>query len=86
LAREGAPTEVNGEKGGFTPVGLMEWWNIQFKFNPIVERLYVFDYYSSIPIFHDLEVNILRRQRKKKKRCMPAIQEEGDLLCLTRGV
>jgi hypothetical protein len=53
----------------------MEWWNIEFIFILIAERLYVFDHYSSIPIFHDLEVNIIRRQRKKKKRCMPAIQE-----------
>ena len=83
--REGAPTEADGGKGGFAPVGLMEWWNIEFKFNLMVERLYVFDYYSTIPIFHDLEVNILRRQRKKKKRCMPTIQEEEHFLCLTGG-
>jgi hypothetical protein len=63
----------------------MEWWNIEFIFNLIAERLYVFDHYSSIPIFHDLEVNILRRKRNKKKRCMPAIQEEGHFLCLTGG-
>ena len=63
------------EKGGLAPVGLMEWWNIEFIFNLIAERLYVFDHYSSIPIFHNLEVNIIRRHRKKKKRCMPAIQE-----------
>ena len=83
--KEGAPTETDGGKGGFAPVGLMEWLNIEFKFNLMVERLYVFDYYSTIPIFHDLEVNILRRQRKKKKRCMPAIQEEEHFLCLTGG-
>jgi hypothetical protein len=63
------------EKGGFAPVGLMEWWNIEFIFNLIAERLYVFDHYSSIPIFHVLEVDIIRRHRKRKKRCMPANQE-----------
>jgi hypothetical protein len=83
--REGAPTEADGGKGGFAPVGLMEWWNIEFIFNLIAERLYVFDHYSSIPIFHDLEVNIIRRQRKKKKRCMPAIQEGRPFSLLTGG-
>jgi hypothetical protein len=58
--REGAPTEADGGKGGFAPV--------EFIFNLIAERLYVFDHYSSIPIFHDLEVNIIRRQRKKKEK------------------
>jgi len=81
--QEGAPTEADGGKGGFAPVGLMEWWNIEFIFNLIAERLYVFDHYSSIPIFHDLEVNIIRRQRKKKKRCMPAIQEGRPFSLLT---
>jgi hypothetical protein len=73
------------EKGGFAPVGLMEWWNIEFRFNLIAKRLYVFDHYSSIPIFHDLGVNIIRRQRKKKKRCTPAIQERGHFPCLAGG-
>jgi len=73
------------EKGGFAPVGLMEWWNIEFIFNLIGKRLYVFDHYSNIPIFHDLEVNIIRRQRKKKKRCMPAIKEEMEFSCLAGG-
>ena len=70
------------EKGGFAPVGLMEWWNIGFIFNLIAERLYVFGHYSSIP---DLEVNVIRRQRKKKKRCMPAIQEGRQFPYLVRG-
>jgi hypothetical protein len=63
----------------------MEWWNIEFIFNLLQQRICVFDHYSSIPIFHDLEVNIIRRQRKKKKRCMPAIQEGRQFPYLVGG-
>jgi len=83
--RRGRQQKPMEEKGGFAPVGLMEWWNIEFIFNLIGKRLYVFDHYSNIPIFHDLEVNIIRRQRKKKKRCIPAIQEGRQSSYFVRG-
>jgi hypothetical protein len=64
----------------------MEWWNIEFIFNLLQQRLCVFDHYSSIPIFHDLEVNIIRRQRKKKKGACLLSRKEGSFLILSGEV
>jgi hypothetical protein len=51
----------------------------------LVKGFHGFGHYSAIPIFHDLKVNIIRRQRKKKKRCMPAIQEGRQFPYLVGG-